>query len=108
MAQIKVTDSPMCIHCLKRIDKCPCKLDGLPGMLRAEVKQNRKTCEAVVPLNDLLRAAGDAAFEFYLCVNSLRASIEFGDKKERVEYWEKGAEIKLEKLKKKIAAHQGI
>jgi hypothetical protein len=40
VADIKTNESPMCTHCLKRIDFCPCNLDGLPGMLRAEVRQS--------------------------------------------------------------------
>ena len=37
MSQISVENSPMCIHCLKQIRSCKCKLDGLPGLLRSEV-----------------------------------------------------------------------
>lgn len=45
MSKIKLIDSPMCIHCLNRIDSCSCELDGLPGMLRAEVQRNDKPCQ---------------------------------------------------------------
>ena len=43
MALISTNDSPMCIHCLKQVRECDCKLDGWPGVLRAEVKQRPKS-----------------------------------------------------------------